>query len=58
MTCVKTGFYLFGKGKPPLVYVVGVALSAKPSSSRSDASRRLEKITDAVLAVLRAAGAR
>ncbi len=58
MTCVKTGFYLSGKGKPPLVYVVGAALSAKPSGSRSDASRRLDRMTDAVRAALRSAAGR
>jgi hypothetical protein len=58
MTSVKTGFYLPGKGKPPLVYVVAAALSAPPSGSRKDAHARLEKITDAVLAALRAAARR
>jgi hypothetical protein len=58
MTCVKTGYYARGKGKPPLVYVVGAALSAKPSGSRNDAKRRLEKMTDAIHAVLRSAAAR
>lgn len=55
MVCIKTGFYVRGKGKPPLVYVVGAMLSAKPTGKRNDAARRLEKIADAVLAQLRAA---
>jgi hypothetical protein len=56
MVCIKTGFYTRGKGKPPLVYVVGVALSAKPTGNRDAAHRRLEKMTDVVHALLRAAG--
>jgi len=58
MVCLKTGFYMRGKGKPPLVYVVGAALSAKPAGKRDDAHRRLDKMTDAVLALLRAAARR
>jgi hypothetical protein len=56
MVCIKTGFYVRGKGKPPLVYVVGVALSARPTGKRDAAHRRLEKMTDAVHALLRATG--
>lgn len=57
MVCLKTGFYV-RKGKPPLVYVVGAMLSARPAGKRDDAHRRLEKLTDAVQAVLRAAASR
>ena len=53
MVVIKTGFYLRGNGKPPLVYVVGVALTAKPTGARDQAHRRLEKLTDAVQALLR-----
>jgi hypothetical protein len=56
MTCVKTGFYL-PKGKPPLVYVVAAALTAKPSGARAAAHDRLEKLTAAIHAALRAAAA-
>ena len=58
MTCVKTGFYVRGAGRPPLVYVVGTALPAKPSGHRADAARRLDRMTEDILAVLRAAGGR
>jgi ribosomal protein L30E len=57
MVCIKTGFYVRGKGKPPLIYVIGAALSAKPGN-RDAAHRRLDKMTDAVHAVLRAAASR
>lgn len=52
MTCVKTGFYL-PKGKPPLVYVVAAALSAKPAGARNAAHDRLEKMTGGIVALLR-----
>jgi hypothetical protein len=55
MVCIKTGYYAAGHGKPPLIYVVGAALSAKPTTSRDAAHRRLDKLTDDVLAALRAA---
>jgi ribosomal protein L30E len=55
MACIKTGFYVRGSGKPPLIYVVGAALSGKPTGSRDAAHNRLDKLTDAILAVLRAA---
>jgi len=55
MVMVKTGFYVRGNGKPPIIYVVGAALSGKPSGPRDAAHRRLEKMTDAVHAALRAA---
>lgn len=55
MVCVKTGFYLRGAGAQPLIYVVGAALSRKPKTSRDAAHRRLDKLTDAILATLRAA---
>ena len=58
MVCLKTGFHVRGGGKPPLVYVVGAALKAKPSGSRDEAHRRLDKLTDAVLAALRGAAGR
>jgi hypothetical protein len=58
MVCVKTGFYARGAGKPPLVYVVAAALSAKPAGSRDAAHRRLEKTADAIHAALRAAAPR
>jgi hypothetical protein len=58
MVCLKTGFYVRGKGKPPVVYVVGAALPAKPTGTRDAAHRRLDKMTDAVLSVLRAAARR
>jgi beta-lactamase class A len=54
MVCIKTGFYL-RSGQPPLVYVVGMVLPAKPTGSRDAAHRRLEKLTDAVHAALKAA---
>lgn len=56
MVVVKTGFYLRGTGKPPLVYVVGAALVGKPTGTRDAAHRRLDQLTDAVQARLRAAG--
>ena len=55
MVCIKTGFYARGAGKPPLIYVVGAALSARPTRGRDAAHRRLDKLTDAILAALRAA---
>jgi hypothetical protein len=55
MVCIKTGFYGRGDGKPPLIYVVGAALLAKPTGSRDAAHRRLEKLCDAIHAALRAA---
>jgi hypothetical protein len=55
MVVVRTGFYLRGGGVPPLVYVVGVALAGKPTGSRDAAHRRLDQLTDAVQARLRAA---
>jgi hypothetical protein len=55
MVCIKTGFYARGAGVPPLIYVVGAALSARPARSRDAAHRRLDKLTDAILASLRAA---
>jgi hypothetical protein len=58
MVCIKTGFYVRDKGKPPLIYVVGAALTAKPTGNRDAAHRRLEKMTDAVHALLRAAAGR
>jgi len=58
MVCIKTGFYTRGDGKPPLVYVIGAVLRGKPTGKRDDAHRRLDKLTDAVLAALRAAAAR
>ena len=57
MVCLKTGFYV-RKGKPPLVYVVGAMLPARPAGKRDDASRRLEKLTVAVQALLRARATR
>ena len=54
MVMVKTGFYA-RSGRPPLVYVVGAALSAKPTGSRDAAHRRLEKMVDAIHALLRSA---
>jgi hypothetical protein len=54
MVVVKTGFYL-RSGKPPLVYVVGAVLTGKPTGSRDAAHRRLDRLTDAVHARLRAA---
>jgi hypothetical protein len=54
MVVVKTGFYLRA-GKPPLIYVVGAALAGKPTGSRDAARRRLDQLTDAVQARLRAA---
>jgi hypothetical protein len=56
MVVVKTGFYLRGSGKPPLIYVVGAALAGKPTGGRDAAHRRLDQLTDAVQAKLRAAG--
>jgi hypothetical protein len=58
MVCIKTGFYMRGKGKPPVIYVAGTMLSAKPAGTRDDAHRRLEHMTDALLAALRAAASR
>jgi hypothetical protein len=58
MVVVKTGFYLRGSGKPPLVYVVGAALAGKPTGTRDAAHRRLEQLTDAIQARLRAAADR
>lgn len=58
MIVVKTGFYLRGSGKPPLIYVVGAALAGKPTGTRDAAHRRLDKLTDAVQAQLRAAAGR
>jgi hypothetical protein len=55
MVVVKTGYYARGDGKPPVVYVVGAALSGKPSTSRDAAHRRLDKLTSALHAALRAA---
>jgi hypothetical protein len=55
MVFIKTGFYPRRNGKPPLIYVVGAALSAKPTGARDAASRRLDKMSDAVLALLSAA---
>lgn len=55
MVVVKTGFYLRGSGKPPLIYVVGAALAGKPTGGRDAAHRRLDQLTDAVQARLRAA---
>jgi hypothetical protein len=55
MVCIKTGYYARGDGKPPVVYVVGAALSAKPSTSRDAAHRRLDKLTGSLHAALRAA---
>src|SRR5262249_3259459 len=51
MTCVKTGFYL-RKGKPPLVYVVAAALTAKPSGPRGEAHDWLERMTTEIQAAL------
>ena len=58
MVVIRTGFYLRGNGKPPLVYVVGAALSARPTGNRDAAHRRLDKMTDAIHALLRAAAGR
>jgi beta-lactamase class A len=58
MVCIKTGFYVRGNGKSPLIYVIGAALSARPTGSRDAAHRRLDKLTDAVRAALRAAAGR
>ena len=58
MVVVKTGFYLRGSGKPPLIYVVGAALAGKPTGGRDAARRRLDQLTDAVQARLRAAAGR
>jgi hypothetical protein len=58
MVCIKSGFYVRGNGKPPLIYVIGAALSAKPTGNRDAAYRRLDKLTDAVHALLRAAASR
>jgi ribosomal protein L30E len=58
MVCVKTGFYVRGNGKPPLVYVIGAVLPARPTGNRDAAHRRLDKLTDAVHAALRAAAGR
>ena len=55
MVCIKTGYYARGDGKPPVVYVVGAALSGKPSTGRDAAHRRLDKLTNALHAALRAA---
>jgi len=55
MVCIKTGYYARADGQPPVVYVVGAALSAKPGTSRDAAHRRLDKLTDAVHAALRSA---
>jgi hypothetical protein len=57
MVVIKTGFYA-RTGAPPLIYAVGAALSAKPTTGRDAAHRRLEKLTDAILAKLRAAAPR
>ncbi|HEV7557669.1 MAG TPA: serine hydrolase [Kofleriaceae bacterium] len=48
---VKTGFYL-RTGKPPLVYVVAAAMTAKPTGTRDAETHRLDKLTDAVVALL------
>jgi hypothetical protein len=58
MVCIKTGFYVRGKGKPPLIFVIGAALAARPAGNRDGAHRRLDKLTDAVHALLRAAASR
>ena len=58
MVCIKTGFYVRGKGKPPLVYVVGAMLSARPAGNRDGAHRRLEKLTETVRTALRSAASR
>jgi hypothetical protein len=58
MVCIKTGFYLRGDGKPSLIYVVAAVLPGRPTGKRDDAHRRLEKLTDAVHAALRAAARR
>jgi hypothetical protein len=55
MVVVKTGFYLRGSGKPPLIYVIGAALAGKPTGGRDAAHRRLDQLTDAVQARLRTA---
>jgi hypothetical protein len=55
MVYVKSGYYVRGKGKPPLIYVVVAALSGKPTGARDAAHRRLEKLTDRIHALLRAA---
>jgi hypothetical protein len=57
MVMIKTGFFVRGKAKPPLIYVVGLSLTGKPTGKRGAAQRRLDKLTDAVLGQLRAAGA-
>lgn len=58
MVVIKTGFYLRGSGEPPLIYVVGAALAGKPTGGRDAARRRLDQLTDAVQARLRAAAGR
>ncbi|TMQ13556.1 MAG: hypothetical protein E6J90_03410 [Deltaproteobacteria bacterium] len=55
MVCIKTGFYLRRNDKPPLIYVVGASLSARPTGSRDAAHNRLDKLTDALHAALRTA---
>jgi hypothetical protein len=52
---IKTGFYVRGQSKPPLIYVVGATLPARPTGSHKAAERQLDKMTDALQAVLRTA---
>jgi beta-lactamase class A len=52
MAVVKTGFYV-RTGKPPLIYIVGAVATAKPTSRDAEA-KRLDKMTDAVVALLAA----
>jgi len=54
---IRTGFYQPRAGAPPMVYVVGAALSAAPSTSRDAAHHRLDELAEAVQAALRAAAA-
>ena len=53
LVVVKTGFYV-RDGKPPLIYVVAAVLTAKPTGSRDAETLRLDKMTDAVVALLSA----
>jgi len=57
LVVVKTGFYL-RDGKPPLIYVVGAVLPTKPTGTRDAETLRLDKMTDAVVALLSAAAKR
>jgi len=58
MVVLKTGFYLRGGAGPPLVYVVAAVLTGAPTGTRDAAHRRLDQLTDAIHARLRAAAGR